>query len=75
VQNNLSLKQKYLIFNKNKMTKLYVIKGWSEITTKGPESNLVFNEDKALINAEWVDMKRSEFIKYCRENGFTININ
>jgi len=56
------------------MTKLYCEKWGTTITTNWLKSNLVFNEDKARIDWKWVDIKRSEFLKYCRENGFTINI-
>ena len=56
------------------MTKLYCEKGWTTITTKWIKSNLVFDEDEALIEGQWIEMKRSEFLKYCKENNFIIKL-
>ena len=56
------------------MTKLYCEKWGTTITTTGFKSNLCFDDDKALIDWKWIDMKRSKFLKYCRKNNFIIKI-
>lgn len=56
------------------MTKLFCENGWTTIRTTGLKSNLCFDEDKAKIEGKWVEMKRWKFLKWVKENWFTIKL-